>query len=57
MAIIIQQTSGSLWQYYRDEQNLTDVGAIANFPAADNNSTSFKFIQKKQVKQMMVVHT
>ena len=35
------ETSGSLWQYYRDEPALTDAGAIANFHAADN-SDSFK---------------
>ena len=34
--------SESLWQHYRDEIVLTDVGAIANFSAA-NNSASFKF--------------
>ena len=39
------KTSGSLWQYYRDEPALTDTGAIANFYAA-NNSVSFKFKQK-----------
>ena len=32
------KTSGSLWQYYRDEPALTDGGAIANFHAADNSS-------------------
>ena len=30
------KTSGSLWQYYRDEPALSNVGAIANFHAADN---------------------
>ena len=39
------KTSGSLWQYYRDEPALTNLGAIANFHAA-NNSASFKFNQK-----------
>ena len=38
------KTSGSLWQYYRDEA-ATNAGAIANFHAA-NNSDSFKFKQK-----------
>ena len=41
IAIIIQKTSGSLWQYYRDELALTNASAIANFHAA-NNSASFK---------------
>ena len=36
------KTSGSLWQYERDEPALTDAGAIANFHIADN-SASFKF--------------
>ena len=39
------KTSGSLWQYYRDEPALTDAGAITNFHAADN-SALFKFKQK-----------
>ena len=39
------KTSGSLWQYYRDEPVLTDTGAIADFSAADNSSL-FKFKQK-----------
>ena len=37
------KTSGSLWQYYRDEPTLTDAGT--NFHAADN-SAQFKFKQK-----------
>ena len=40
--------SGSLWQYYRDEPPLTDVGAIANFDAA-NNSAFFNLNKKQQV--------
>ena len=39
------ETSGSIWQYYRDEPALTNAGAIANFSAAYNNA-SFKFKQK-----------
>ena len=39
------KSSGSLWQYYREERAMTDVGAIADFSAADN-SASFKFKQK-----------
>ena len=41
------ETSGSLWQYYRDEPALTNAGAI-DIHAFDN-SASFKFKQKKQV--------
>ena len=37
------KTSGSLWQYYRDEPDLTDAGVVDNSPG---NSTSFKFKQK-----------
>ena len=37
------KTSGSLWQYYRDEPTLTDASTIDNFPG---NSVSFKLKQK-----------
>ena len=40
------KTSGSLWQYYRDEPALTNASAIKNFHVGDNNSASFKFNQK-----------
>ena len=40
------KTSGRLQQYYRDEPFLDDNNAIANFPAPNNNSASFKFKQK-----------
>ena len=36
------KTSGRLWQYYRDEPALTNVGALDNFPG---NSALFKFKQ------------
>ena len=39
------KTSGSVWQYYREEAALTDAGAMANFSAADN-SASLNFKQK-----------
>ena len=39
------KTSGSLWHYYRDEPFLAN-GAIADFPADDNDSGSFKFRTK-----------
>ena len=39
------KTSGSLWQYYKDEPALTDAGTFANSHAANNNA-SFKFKQK-----------
>ena len=36
------KTSGSLWNYYRDEPFLNANGAIADFSADDNNSASFE---------------
>ena len=44
------QTSGSLWQYYRDELDLDNNGNI-NFPDDSNNSASLKF---KLIKQETV---
>ena len=38
-----QKTSGSLWQYYRDELALDANDNIVDFLAHDNNSTSLKF--------------
>ena len=40
------KTSGSLWQYYRDEPYLYNNGAIAGFSCDHNNNTSFKFKTK-----------
>ena len=37
------KTSRSLWQYYRDEPTLTDVGSLDNFPG---NSALFKYKQE-----------
>ena len=39
-------TSGSLWQYYRDESFLDANGVVADFPAANNSSPLFLFKQK-----------
>ena len=36
------KTSGSLWEYYRDEPAFTDAGSFGNFPV---NSTLLKFTQ------------
>ena len=44
------KTPGSLWQYYRDEPYLNNNGAIANFPADNNNSASFKCKTKIAVR-------
>ena len=43
--MVIKETSGNLWQYYRDEPALTNAGSIANFHAADE-SALLKFKQK-----------
>ena len=40
------KTSGSLWQYYRDEPDLANNGNIIDFSDVNNNTTSFKFKQK-----------
>ena len=40
------KTSGSLWEYYRDEPVLNNNGAIIDFPADNNNSALFKFKTK-----------
>ena len=40
------KTSGSLWQYYRDEPAIDGNGNMIDFPADNNNSTSFKYKQK-----------
>ena len=44
------KTSVSLWHYDRDEPIL-DNGAIADFPASNNNSASFKFKTKQRAEQ------
>ena len=35
--------TGSLWQYYIHEPALNNNNDIIDFPANNNNSTSFKF--------------
>ena len=37
------KTSGSLWQYYRDDPALDNNSSIIDFPANFNISISFKF--------------
>ena len=39
------KTSGSLWQYYRDEPFINDNGVIINVPD-DPDNASFKYKQK-----------
>ena len=40
------KTSGSLWQYYRDEPALNNNNNITDFPANNSNSISFKLKQQ-----------
>ena len=40
------KTSGSFWQYYRDEAVLDNNNNIIDFPADNNNCASFKFKQQ-----------
>ena len=40
------KTSGSLWQYHRDEPVLDNNGNIIDFPTNNKNSASFKFKQQ-----------
>ena len=39
-------TSGSLWQYYRDEPALNNSNNIIDFPANNNNIISLKLNQQ-----------
>ena len=43
---ICSKTSGSLWQYDRDESDLDNNNIIINFPADDNISVLFEFKEK-----------
>ena len=43
---IYSKTSGSLWQYYRDEPTLDCSSKIIDFTVDCNNSISFKFKEK-----------
>ena len=47
--------SGILWHYYRYETLLNANGAIANFPADNNNSALVKFKTKIAAEQEMMV--
>ena len=40
------KTSGSLWQFYRDEPFINNNGAFADFLAESNNSALLKFKTK-----------
>ena len=43
---VYSKTSGSLWQYKRNEPALDNNNNIIDFPANKNNSISFKFKQQ-----------
>ena len=45
---IYLKTSGSLWQYYRDEQALDNNNNIVDFLPNNNDSILFKFKHDKQ---------
>ena len=49
-----QKRSGSLGQYYRDDPALDANDNIIDFPANNNNSSSFKCKQQIQDKQETV---
>ena len=40
------QTSGNLWQYYRDEPAVNHYGNVIDFSHNNNNSISLKFKQQ-----------
>ena len=46
-----EQSSGSLWQYKRDEQNLNATGNIDNVNANDSSSFKDKLIKKTNCKR------
>ena len=48
------KTSGSLYQYYRDEPATINNGDIIDFPENNNKRNSLKFKQQKQDKQETV---
>ena len=47
------KTSGSLWQYYKDEPVLNNASGIIDFPASNDNNVSFKFKEKIGKQAMM----
>ena len=49
------ETSGSLWQYYRDEPFLGDNSTIADFPAEIITVLRLNLKQKQQAEQEMMV--
>ena len=43
---ICSKTSGSLWQYCRDEPVLDNNGCIVDFPVDNSSSIPYKFKEK-----------
>ena len=48
------KTSGSLWQYYRDEPALTDADALNDFPGNSASLTKNKQVQQEMMVQKML---
>ena len=44
--MFIGKTSGSSWQYYKDQPALDNKNSIMDFSANDNDSIFFKFKEK-----------
>ena len=49
------KTSGSLWQYYRDEPVININDEIINSPANNSNSASFKFKQQDKQEEIEIM--
>ena len=50
------KTSGSLWQYYRDEPTLDNNGNIIDVPDDNNNSALFNFLKKNDATNRKLWH-
>ena len=50
------KTSGTLWQYYKDEQPLDNNGNVVDFAYADHESNFFKYKHKitSQTEKIML---
>ena len=50
------KTSGSLWQYYRDEPTLDNNGNIIDVLDDNNNSALFNFFKKNNATNRKLWH-